>query len=97
MTYAELRTAALPDLAAIATDARAAIAARLSASESLAARVSETTGAQWTLFTDAERAALRAAYCLTETLAARGFTTDDIIGRYVNGPRHGETITRKEI
>ncbi len=73
MNYRELKAAALPDLARVAIDADAAIAARLSAFEALKSRAAEIWAAgAWLGFDDSERAALRAAFALD--LAADGFT-----------------------
>lgn len=75
MSYAELKAAALPVLAAIAADTAADIGARLAAFEMLWARVSEFPDA-WSGFTPWERAALRAAFSLGSDFAARnGFLT----------------------
>ncbi len=127
MKYSELKEAALPELAAIAADAGAAMTVRLAAFETLWARVSDFPDS-WSSFNPTERAALRAAFALGSDFTARnGYLTaadvrradfnrkhfgtiaeraaraetvaalsgqGEIIGRYVNGPRHGETVRR---
>jgi len=96
MRFQELKAAALPDLAIVAADAAAEIAARLAAFETLAARVSEIADS-WSGFTARERAALRAAFDLdADAMARRGFITAADVRRADYNRKHFGTIAQRK-